>query len=85
MATAMVRKMVRKRVWQSSGPDGKASSVGGTAGLRLLSAERSEEIFPILLEEIVDLGFVRALVLSVDFETGDIEPAAALKCSKTFL
>jgi PAS domain-containing protein len=85
MATAMVRKMVRKRVWQSSGPDGKASSVGGTAGLRLLSAERSEEIFPILLEEIVDLGFVRALALSVDFETGDIEPAAALKCSKTFL
>src|SRR6266480_583410 len=33
-----------------------------SATLRLLSAERPEEIFPILLEEIVKLGFARALV-----------------------
>jgi hypothetical protein len=41
-----------------------------SAALRLLSAERSEEILPILLEEIVFLGFPRAFVLEVNFETG---------------
>ena len=50
--------------------------------LRLLGAERSEEIFPILLEEIVSLGFSRALILEVDFDTGQIKPGAALKCDK---
>jgi signal transduction histidine kinase len=49
------------------------------AALRLLEAERSEAIFPILLEEIVALGHARALVLDVDFDTGEITPSAALK------
>jgi len=49
------------------------------AALRLLEAERSEEIFPLLLEEIVALGYPRALVLDVNFDTGEIAPAAALK------
>jgi len=53
--------------------------------MRLLSAERSDEIFPVLLEEIVALGFPRALVLSVDFESGEIKPTAALNCSKPLL
>ena len=49
-----------------------------SAALRLIAAERPEEIFPILLEEIVFLGFPRAAVLDVDFDTGEIKPAAAL-------
>src|SRR2546422_83178 len=56
-----------------------------SAALRLLSAERPEEIFPILLEEIVKLGFARALVLEVDFETGEIRPTASLNCDKAYL
>ena len=49
------------------------------AVLRLLEAERSEEIFPLLLEEIITLGFPRALAVDVNFDSGDITPAAALK------
>ena len=51
---------------------------------RLLLAERSEEIFPILVEEIVELGFPRALVTALDFDSGDIAPVAALNCSHGF-
>jgi len=50
----------------------------GNAALRLLEAERSEEIYLILLEEIVSLGYERAFVATVDFETGEILPTAAL-------
>lgn len=57
----------------------------GNAALRLLEAERSEEIYPILLEEIVALGFERAFVATVDFETGEIVPTAALHCSRSYL
>lgn len=53
--------------------------------LRLLGAERSEEIFPVLLEEIVALGFQRTLVARVDFETSEICPVASLNCSKALL
>src|SRR5216683_502076 len=49
------------------------------AALRLLEAERSEEIFPLLLEEIIALGYPRALAVDVNFDTGDITPAAAIK------
>src|SRR5436305_2791244 len=49
------------------------------AVLRLLEAERSEEIFPLLLEEIIALGYPRALAVDVNFDTGDVTPAAALK------
>lgn len=49
------------------------------AVLRLLEAERSEEIFPLLLEEIIALGFARAMAVDVNFDSGDITPAAALK------
>src|SRR3954463_4875080 len=55
------------------------------ATLRLLNAERSYDIFPILLEEVVKLGFARAFVLTADFETGEIVPAAAIKCSDAYL
>ncbi len=50
--------------------------------LRLLEAERSEEIFPLLLEEIIALGYPRALAVDVNFDSGDITPAAALKWPK---
>jgi signal transduction histidine kinase len=53
--------------------------------LRLLGAERSEEIFPVLLEEIVALGHPRALVARVNFETSEIAPIASLNCSRALL
>jgi PAS domain S-box-containing protein len=52
------------------------------ATLRLLQAERSEDIFPILLEEIVKLGAPRAMVLQTDFETGEVVPVAEIKCTE---
>ncbi len=64
---------------------GAARILGNRAAARLLSAERSEEIFPILLEEIVALGFPRAAAVGVDFENGDVRPVAALNCSGSFL
>ena len=42
--------------------------------LRLLGIERSEEIYPVLLEEIVALGHPRALITQVNFETSEISP-----------
>src|SRR5437762_1397514 len=42
-----------------------------SAALRLIAAERPEEILPILLEEIVFLGFPRAAVVEVDFDTAE--------------
>jgi signal transduction histidine kinase len=55
------------------------------AVLRLLEAERSEEIFPLLLEEIIALGFPRALAVDVNFDSGEIAPAAALKWPRQHL
>ncbi|MGE5206340.1 MAG: ATP-binding protein [Chlamydiota bacterium] len=56
-----------------------------STALRLLAAERSEEIFPLLLEEVVALGFPRALVLGVDLESGAVRPVAALKYQRNQL
>src|SRR5436853_1057446 len=56
-----------------------------SAGFRLLAAERPEDVLPTLLEELVGLGFPRALVLEVDLETGEVEPNASLNCDKAFL
>src|ERR1700761_5288386 len=55
------------------------------AGLRLLGAERSEEIFPLLLEEIIALGHRAAFIARVDFETSSISPMASLNCSRGYL
>ncbi|HZU22918.1 MAG TPA: PAS domain-containing protein, partial [Terriglobales bacterium] len=71
----------RKRV---PAPGDTSRNVRENAALRLLSAERSDEIFPILLEEIVSSGFPRALILQVNFETGELSPRAALNCAKNF-
>jgi len=58
---------------------------GRRSALRLLGIERSEEIFPVLLEEVVALGHPRALVAGVNFENSEITPVASLNCSQTFL
>ena len=64
---------------------GFGRSFRGPAALRLLEAERSEEVYPILLEEIVGLGYERAFVAAVDFETGEVLPSASLNCSRSYL
>ena len=51
-----------------------------SAALRIIAAERPEEILPILLEEVVHLGFRGALALELDFDTGQIKPSASLHC-----
>lgn len=55
------------------------------AAMRLLAVERSDEIFPVLLEEIVAAGYPRAFVVGLDFESGMVTPAASLNCSRSFL
>jgi len=73
MATAELR-------FQPDGTTGRrVTAQRRPAVLRLLEAERSEEIFPLLLEEIIALGYPRAMAVDVNFDTGDITPAAALK------
>ena len=56
-----------------------------SAALRIVAAERPEEILPILLEEMVHLGFPSALALELDFDTGLIKPSASLNCSPDYL
>ncbi len=72
MATAGIRL-------QPDRVSGRRKQPRPPAVLRLLQAERSEEIFPLLLEEIIALGNPRALVVDVNFDTGEVTPAAALK------
>ncbi|HEU5451547.1 MAG TPA: ATP-binding protein [Terriglobales bacterium] len=84
MASAEVRQIAAQEL--GVGGTGFAPRMlRGRAAMRLLSAERSEEIFPVLLEEIVSLGFPRAFAYEVDLESGEIAPTAALNCSKNFL
>ena len=54
------------------------------AALRLMEAERSEEILPILLDEIAALGYVRALAATVDLESSELVPSVSVNCSKPF-
>ncbi|HZQ17678.1 MAG TPA: ATP-binding protein [Terriglobales bacterium] len=56
-----------------------------SAALRIFAAERPEEILPILLEEIVHLGFRSAFVLELDFDSGQMKPSASLNCSSEYL
>ena len=61
------------------------SKSGRRSALRLLDIERADEIFPVLLEEIVALGHPRALIAKVNFETSEIAPVVSLNCSKAVL
>jgi PAS domain S-box-containing protein len=54
------------------------------AALRLMEAERSEEILPILLDEIAALGYVRALAATVDLESSELVPSVSVNCAKAF-
>ena len=58
---------------------------GRRSALRLLGIERTEEIYPVLLEEIVALGHPRAVITKVNFETSEISPIASLNCSRAFV
>jgi signal transduction histidine kinase len=76
---------------QQPGAVGKLETVERRPGvlrrhstLRLLGGERSEEIYPVLLEEIVALGLPRALISMIDFESGELVPVAALNCSRKY-
>ncbi|HEX7960054.1 MAG TPA: PAS domain S-box protein, partial [Terriglobales bacterium] len=60
-------------------------SMRAPAELRLMQAERSEEVYPILFEEIVKLGYERTFVLATDFETGEVVPTASVNCSEAYL
>lgn len=55
------------------------------AALRLLAVERSEEIFPLLLDEIVALGYPCALIATVDFDGAELRPVASQNFSKARL
>src|SRR5262249_30136871 len=52
---------------------------------RLLEAERQEKVYPILLKEIVSLGYPRAFVATVDLENREIFPSVSLNCSRNYL
>ncbi len=80
MATPLMR--ARRTVEVAPAPSQAQAYSRRRAALRLLNVERSEEIFPVLLEEIVALGFPRALVAEVDFETAELRAVAALNCPK---
>jgi signal transduction histidine kinase len=82
MATPEMRGQAPQLVPQS---ERRLIPEGGRAVFRLLSAERSEEIYPILLEEVVALGFPRGLVVWLDMESGEIKPVAAINCSQNYL
>ena len=58
---------------------------GRRSALRLLGIERAEEIFPVLLEEVVALGHPRALIAGVNFDSSEIAPVASLNSSRSFL
>src|SRR5581483_9723420 len=60
-------------------------SPGESAALRVSATERPEEIIPILLEEIVELGFRGAVALELDFDTGQIKPSASMNCTADLL
>ncbi len=77
MASPLIRPRMDDLLGEGSSRD--------PAALRLLAAERPEEILPILLEEIVHLGFPHALILNLDFESGEIRPVASLNCDPAFL
>src|SRR5215472_13981309 len=70
MASAVLRPKRERFLDQRSSNESSA--------LRLIAAERPEEIFPILLEEIIFLGFPRAAVFDLNFDSGEIKAAASL-------
>src|SRR5260370_18901984 len=56
----------------------RATQPGSEAVLRLLHAERSHDVLPLLLEEVLALGYPRAALLGVNFDSGNVALTAAL-------
>src|SRR4051812_22730553 len=63
----------------------RRSSFARQPSLRLLLAERSEEVLPILLDEIVRMGYPRAFIASSNFESGQIAVSAAVNCPPNYI
>jgi len=55
------------------------------SALRLLDVERSEDIFPVLLEEIMALGFRRAVIAALEADTGELVPTESVNAGKQFI
>ncbi|HWR37096.1 MAG TPA: ATP-binding protein [Clostridia bacterium] len=55
-----------------------------TSSLGLAAAERSEEIYPLLLDEIAALGYSRALIATVNYDAAEIRPVVMRNCSRAF-
>ena len=72
---------------QASGVDKleRRASFARQPSLRLLLAERSEEVLPILLDEIVRMGYPRAFVASSNFESGQISVTAEVNCPPKYI
>src|SRR5881227_3879874 len=62
----------------------RRASFARQPSLRLLLAERSEEVLPILLDEIVRMGYPRAFVASSNFESGQISVSAEVNCPTNY-
>ena len=78
-------KRMKKSARSLASQNGLGDSLHHPAELRLLQAERSEEVYPILLEEILKLGYERTFILAADFETGEVVPTASVNCSAAYL
>src|SRR4051812_27039832 len=63
----------------------RRSSFARQPSLRLLLAERSEEVLPILLDEIVRMGYPRAFIASSNFESGQIAVSAEVNCPTNYI
>lgn len=62
----------------------RRSSFARQPSLRLLLAERSEEVLPILLDEIVRMGYPRAFIATSNFESGQISVSAEVNCPANY-
>ena len=76
----MASAQMRLRVLRTDLPERRTN-----AGLRLVAAERTEEVFPLLLDEITALGYPRALIAAVDFDTAEVTPVTAVNYPKAML
>ncbi len=83
MASPKIRVLAQDKV--PGRKHSRPASPSSSAASRLLEAQRSDGIFPLLLEGIAALGFPRALVAGVDFDSGQVVPPASANLSKSVL
>ena len=53
--------------------------------LRFIEAESPQDVFRVLLDAIVFLGFPRAALLEADLETNEVKASASVNCDSKFL